>query len=424
MEYTKELLADKRVQIKMNITHAEWEEHVQNAYEKTKAKYKVQGFRNGKVPRKVIEKTYGETVFFDEAINDCFYKHYDDIIKKEQIEPVGNPSLDVEKLDKDGAIFVITTVIYPEVKLGEYKGLEIEKPEVKVTAAEVNGAIKDVQNKSARLVAVEREAKKNDTVIIDFLGKKDGVAFAGGEGKNFELVLGSGMFIPGFEDQLVGIKAGESRKINVTFPTDYPAEDLAGKECTFDCDCHEVREKVLPELDDEFAQNVSEFDTFDEYKKSVKADLLKQKQLNAEQEYTSKLLEKITDNATIDIPQKLVDDQIEMTIAQFDERLRAQGLNFDDYVKYMNTTIDAFRKSREEDARKTVKTRLVIEEIIKQEKIQLQIDEFNAELERQASFSGIDVEEYRKSLSNEMIGNMANNMLMNKLFDFLKANNK
>ena len=423
MEYTKELLADKKVKFTINLTFAEWEDHVQKAYEKTKSKYKVQGFRSGKAPRRVIENAYGPAVFFDDALNDCFYEYYNEVLAKENIEPIGNPNLDVEKLDENGVVLVLTTAVYPEVMLGDYKGLTVEKEAIKVSAAEVNGAIKDMQEKSARMVAKEGEAKNGNTVVIDFLGKKDGIAFAGGEGKNYELVLGSGTFIPGFEDQLVGIKAGESRTINVTFPKEYPAEDLAGADCTFDVDCHEVREKILPELNDEFARNVSEFDTMDEYKKSVKKDLLAQKTRKSEQEAQSKLLEMICENASVEIPQELVDEQVNDYIRQFDSRLKSQGLNFEDYVKYMNTTVEDFKKSREEDAKKTVKTRLVLEEIIKKEKIGLEANELDAEIERQAAFSGISAEEFKKSVDQNMLNSMANNMVINKLLDFLEKNN-
>jgi trigger factor len=423
MKYTKELLADKKLKFKIELSSEEWDKQVDKAYESTKSKYRVQGFRNGKAPRRVIENAYGKEVFYDEALNNCFYEYYNEVLTKEKVEPVGNPHLDVEKLDDSGVTLVITTAIYPEVKLGDYKGLTIEKEEIKVTAAEVNGAIKDMQEKSARMVVVNREAKNGDTVIIDFVGKKDGKAFDGGAGKGYELVLGSGTFIPGFEEQLVGIKGGESRVLDVTFPKDYPAEELANAPCTFDVDCKEVREKVLPELNDEFAKNVSEYDTLDEYKKSVKADIKKQKEQKAEQDAQTKLLEKICDNATVEIPEEMVAEQVDEFINQFDKRLKSQGLDLDGYVKYMNTTIDALKKSREDDARKTVKTRLVLEEIIKAENIKLEKEDVDAEIEKQAKFSGLSAEEFKKSVDEELLNQIANNLVINKLLTFLKSNN-
>lgn len=423
MEYTKELLADKKVKFTINLSSKEWEDAVENAYNETKNRYKVQGFRAGKAPRRVIENAYGKSVFYDEALNDCFYKYYNEVLNTEKIEPVGNPKLDVEKLDEKGVTLTITTAVYPEVKLGAYKDIKIAKEDVKVTASEVNGAIKDMQEKSARMVKVDRPAKNGDEVIIDFVGKKDGVAFDGGTAKGYELKLGSGAFIPGFEDQLVGIKAGENKTINVTFPKDYPAEELADKPRTFDVECHEVREKVLPKLDDEFAKNVSEFDTLDEYKKSVKEEITKQKQQKADQDAQAKLLETISDNAVVDIPQEMIEEQANDFIKDFSQRLESQGLKLDDYVKYMNTTVEKLKESRMEDAKKTVKTRLVLEAILKAEKISLEKEELDKEIERQAKFSGVSVEEFKKTISEPLMGQIANNIVINKLLDFLKKNN-
>lgn len=423
MKYTKELLADKKVKVKIEISAEEWSEQLNKAYETTKSKYKVQGFRAGKAPRRVIENAYGKEVFYDEAINNCYYQYFEEVVMTEKLEPVGMPNLDVEKLDDTGITLIVTTAVYPEVKLGEYKGLNIEKDAVKVSAAEVNGAIKDMQQKSSRLVKVERAAKNGDTVTIDFLGKKDGVAFEGGEGKGYELKLGSGTFIPGFEEALVGIKTGEEKVIDVTFPAEYPAENLAGKPCTFDIKCHEIRETVLPELNDEFAQNVSEFDTLEDYKKSVKKDLLAKKEREAEQQAQEKLLQAVCDNAQVDIPQVMVEEQIDEFIKSFDQRLQAQGLNLKDYLAYTNSNMSDLRNSRQEDAKKTVKTRLVLEAIIKAEDIKVTKEDIDAEFEKQAKFSGITADEFKKSVNEQFLNQIVNNLVINKLLDFLKSNN-
>lgn len=423
MEYTKEILADKQVKLTIKLTAEEWKNALTEAYEETKGKYRVEGFRAGKAPRKVIEKAYGDTVFFDEALNDSAYKYYNEVLGKEKLETVGNPKMDVEKIDDSGVTLSITTAVYPEIKLGDYKGLKIEKEAVKVAEAEINGSIKAMQEKSARMVKVERVAKNGDTVIIDFVGKKDGVAFDGGTAKGYELVLGSGSFIPGFEEGLVGVKAGDKKVLDVKFPAEYPAKELADKPCTFEVECHEVREKVLPKLDDEFAKNVSEFDTLADYKKSVEDDLKKQKELKAEQEVEQKLLEKIADNAVVDIPQVMIDDQADEFIHDFSDRLASQGLKLDDYVKYMNTTVDALKKQRMEDAKKTVKTRLVLEAIIKQEKIGLEKAEVDAEVEKLAKQNGVKIEDFKKTLNEQLLGQIANNIVITKLLDFLKKNN-
>ena len=423
MEYTKEVLADKKVKITLKITKEEWDKALQEAYEHTKQKYRVQGFRTGKAPRRVIEKEYGDTVFYDEALNNCFYAYYDEALRKEQLTTVGNPRLDVDKIDETGVTMTVTTEVYPEVELGAYTGLTIEKPEIKVSAAEVNAEVEMMREKASRMVVVEREAKNGDTLVIDFVGKKDGVAFNGGTAKGYELKLGSGTFIPGFEDQLVGSKAGEEKLVEVTFPAEYPAEDLAGKPCTFEVTVHEVREKILPELDDEFAKNVSEFDTLEEYKKSVKEQLKKEKQTKAEQEAEEKLLEKITENSKVEIPEVMVHEQAHEFVHQFAHQLEHQGLNINDYVKYMNTTIEDLEKSRMDDARKTVKTMLVLEAVMKKEGISLEKEELEKAIKEQAELNGVDVEEFKKTVHEHYLNQIASNIVLNKLFDFLKKNN-
>ena len=423
MEYTKEVLADKKIKFTVKMTAEDWAQALENAYNATKGKYRVQGFRAGKAPRKVIEKEYGDTVFYDEALNESFYRYYNQILVDEKLEVVGEPKVGVEKIESEGVTLTITVEPYPEVKLGAYTGLTIEKEEVKVSAAEVNGTIKEMQEKAGRMVVVDREAKEGDTLTIDFVGKKDGVEFQGGLAKGYELKLGSGTFIPGFEDQLVGTKAGDEKVLNVVFPKDYPAEELADKPCTFDVTVHEVREKVLPELDDEFAKNVSEFDTMEEYKKSVKEQLKKKKEQEAEQKAEEKLLEVITDNAEVEVPEVMIEEQAEAFVHDFAHRLEHQGLNIDDYVKYMNTTVDALKKSRLDDAKKTVRTRLVLEAIMDKEGIKIEKEELEKAIADHAKFNGMEVEEFKKTVHDHYLNDIANNLLIGKLFDFLKKNN-
>ena len=423
MEYTKEVLADKKIKFTVKMTAEDWAQALENAYNATKGKYRVQGFRAGKAPRKVIEKEYGDTVFYDEALNESFYRYYNQILVDEKLEVVGEPKVGVEKIESAGVTLTITVEPYPEVKLGAYTGLTIEKEEVKVSAAEVNGTIKEMQEKAGRMVVVDREAKEGDTLTIDFVGKKDGVEFQGGSAKGYELKLGSGTFIPGFEDQLVGTKAGDEKVLNVVFPKDYPAEELADKPCTFDVTVHEVREKVLPELDDEFAKNVSEFDTMEEYKKSVKEQLKKKKEQEAEQKAEEKLLEVIADNAEVEVPEVMIEEQAEAFVHDFAHRLEHQGLNIDDYVKYMNTTVDALKKSRLDDAKKTVRTRLVLEAIMDKEGIKIEKEELEKAIADHAKFNGMEVEEFKKTVHDHYLNDIANNLLIGKLFDFLKKNN-
>ena len=423
MNYTKEILQDKHAKITITLDAKEWENAIEDAYQKTKGKYKVQGFRPGKAPRRVIEKEYGEAVFFDDALNDSFYKYYNEVLDKEKLEVVGYPSVNIEKLDKDGLVMTATTALYPEVKLGQYKGLEIEKEKAKVTAAEVDGAIKNMLERSARMVKVERPAKLGDEVLIDFVGKKDGVAFNGGEAKGYQLLLGSETFIPGFEDQLVGAAAGEDKVLNVTFPENYPAKDLAGAPCTFDVKVNEVREKVLPKLDDEFAKNVSEFDTLEEYKNSVKEDLLKQKEHEIEHKTEDKLIQKIVENATVEIPEEMLDEEAEHYVHDLEHRLAHQGLRLEDYVKYMNTTVEKLKEDGRKNADKTVKTRLVLDAIVKAEDIKLEQKDIDDAVKAQAERNGVDFEDFKKTVDEHMLGHLANDIIVDKLLTLLKKEN-
>ena len=423
MNYTKEILQDKHAKITITLDAKEWEDALEKAYQETKNKYRVQGFRPGKAPRRVVEKEYGQAVFYDDALNDSFYRYYNEALEKEKLEVVGYPTVNVEKLDADGVVMTATTALYPEVKLGQYKGLEIQKEQAKVTQAEVDGAIKNMLDRSARMVKVDRPAKNGDEVLIDFVGKKDGVAFDGGTAKGYQLMLGSGTFIPGFEEQLEGAKAGEERNVNVTFPENYPAKDLAGATCVFEVKVNEVREKILPELNDEFAKNVSEFDTLEEYKKSVKEDLLKQKEHELEHKLEDKLIETIVGNTQIDIPQEMLDEEAEHYVHDLEHRLSHQGLSLEDYVKYMNTTVDKLKEEGRKNADKTVKTRLVLDAIIKAENITLEQADIDNAIKEQAEKNGIDFDEYKKTVDEHMLGHLANDIVVEKLFALLKKEN-
>lgn len=424
MKYTKELLKGE-VKFEISLSKEEWQEEINHAYEHTKSKYRVEGFRAGKAPRKVIEKQYGIGVFYDEALNHCFYEYYDEVLSKEKdVEIIGNPSVDIKKIDEDGLVLVVKQSLKPEVTLGEYKNLEIEKPEVKVSAKEVNAEIAKMQEKSSRMVKVDREVKNGDTVVMDFSGSVNGKKFDGGTATNFELEIGSGRFIPGFEEQIVGMKAGEHRDITVKFPEEYPAEELKGKDSVFAIDLHEVREKVLPELNDEFAQNVSEFDTLEEYKKDVKKQLLAKKKQQAEYELEEKMIEEISNNASVEIPEVMIDEQVEEFIHDFEHRLSHQGLRLSDYLSYMGTSLEDLKKSRREDAMKTCKTRLALEAIIKAEDIKVEPEELDQSIAVHAGYAKQDVEEFKKSLNQHQLSHIVNEVLINKLLKFLKqANN-
>lgn len=423
MNYTKELTS-KDVKFEITLSKEEWQTEIDHVYEHMKGKFKVEGFRNGKAPRKVIEKQYGEAVFYDEALNHCFYEYYEEVLSNEKdVEIIGNPRVDIKKIDSDGLILVVTQALKPEVKLGQYKDLELEKPEIKVSAKEVNDELKKIQEKSARMVKVEREVKNGDTAVIDFSGSVNGKKFDGGTAKDYELVIGSGSFIPGFEEQIIGMKAGETKNITVKFPEEYPAEELKGKDSVFEIVLHEVREKVLPSLDDEFAKNISEFDTLDEYKKDLKKQLLKDKQQNANYKLEEKMIETITNNAEVEIPEIMVDEQVNEFINDFEHRLSHQGLKLADYLSYTGQTIDELKKSRHDDALKTCKTRLVLGEIIKAEKITVEDADLEQGIALHASYMGQTVEEFKKNIDEHELSHIANEVLINKLMKFLKTAN-
>lgn len=423
MNYSKELKKDS-VKFEISLNKDEWQEEINHAYIHTKAKYKVEGFRAGKAPRKVIEKNYGATVFYDEAINHCFYEYYDEVLSKEpDLEVIGNPAVNIKKISEDELVLEVTHALKPEVKLGQYKGLVIEKPEVKVSAKEVNEKIEAMQEKSARFVKVDREVRNGDTVVIDFSGSLNGVKFEGGTASNYELKIGSGTFIPGFEEQIIGMKSGEKKDINVKFPKDYPAEELKDKDVVFAIDLHEVREKVLPELNDEFAQNISEFNTLEEYKKDLKAQILAEKKQRAEYETEEKMIEMISNNSTVEIPEIMIEEQVDAFIHDFEHRLAYQGMNLDIYLQYTGSTLEQLKESRKEDAKKTCKTRLTLEAIVKAENIKVEDSDIDKEIVVRASYAKKDIEDFKKNLTQHELSHIINDILINKLLKFLKKEN-
>lgn len=425
MKYTKKELKDKRVEVKLTLDNKEWEEAVDAAYEKNKGKYNVQGFRKGKAPRKVLEKTYGASLFYDDAIDGCFYRYYFEVLSKEKtLEPVAMPEVSIDKVSPEGLEMTLVITNKPGVELGDYKGIEIEKAEVKVTKAEVDHELKHMLEHHVKFVEVEREIKLGDTATIDFSGSVDGVKFDGGTATDFDLEIGSHSFIDTFEDQLIGLKKGDKKDVVVTFPKDYHEASLKGKKSVFEVAIKGVKEKQYPELNDTFASEVSEFETLKELTDDTKKKMVEAKKKQLEAETENKLIEKIVDNAKVEVPQVMVDQQVEDYIKDFEYRLSYQGLSLQGYLQYANTTIEELKKSRQEDAKKTVKTRLVLEEIIKKENIVVTDKDLEEKFNENNKDKKKTIEEIKKTLGQEQLNYFENSLLLNKLMAFLKENNK
>ncbi len=425
MKYTKKILEDKRIEATLSIDKKEWEDAITEAYNKNKGKYTVQGFRAGHAPRKVIEKNYGDTVFFDDAINNCFYKYYFDFLAKEKdIEPVAMPEITVNKIDENGLELGLKITNKPEVTLGTYKGLTIAKDEVSVSVGEIEHELLHLRESRVKFEDVKRPVQSGDMAKIDFSGSIDGVKFEGGTATDFDLEIGSKSFIDTFEDQLIGLKIGDKKDVLVTFPENYQEEKFKGKKAVFEVTIKAIKEKHLPELNDAFADEVSEFSTLEELKESTKKKLLENKTKEEKSKRENKMIDLIVDSSKAEIPEVMVEAQIEDFIHDFEHRLSHQGLTLDGYLKFSNMTLETLKSSRLEDSRKTVKTRLVLEKIIENEKITVtekdleeKYNEFNKDGKKKS------IAEIKKLMGEEQFNYFENSLLLNKLMKFLTSNN-
>ena len=395
-----EKLEKSRVALTIETSAEEFEAAVNKAYLKMRGKINVPGFRVGKAPRKIIEKMYGAEVFYEEAVNIILPDAYEAAVKEQELEVVGYPQVELESCTKDGVVFKCTVAVYPEVKLGQYKGLEAPKAEVKVVAADVNARLKEMADRNSRLVSVERAVKKGDTADIDFEGFDNGVAFDGGKGENFDLEIGSGSFVPGFEDQLIGMKAGEEKDIDITFPENYTPE-LAGKPVVFHVKVNEVKEKQVPAIDDEFAKDVSEFDTLKDLKADIKKKLTTERTESAQRAFEDVLMAKVAEGIEADIPEEMVELQAERMMEQFKQQLASQGIPFDQYLKMTNTAEADFRKQAQGPAADQVKMDLAVEAIIKAEGLEASDEDVESEMKSVAEKYGMDLDAVKKYLRPE-----------------------
>ena len=395
-----EKLEKSRVALTIEASAEEFEAAVNKAYLKMRGKINVPGFRVGKAPRKIIEKMYGAEVFYEEAVNIILPDAYEDAVKEQGLETVGYPQVELESCTKDGVVFKCTVAVYPEVKLGQYKGLEAPKAEVKVAAADVNARLKEMADRNSRLVSVERAVKKGDTADIDFEGFDNGVAFDGGKGENFDLEIGSGSFVPGFEEQLIGMKAGEEKDIDITFPENYTPE-LAGKPVVFHVKVNEVKVKEVPAIDDEFAKDVSEFDTLKDLKADIKKKMTAERTEAAQRAFEDVLMAKVAEGVEADIPQEMVELQAERMMEQFKQQLASQGIPFDQYLQMTGTTEADFRKQADGPAAEQVKMDLAVEAIIKAEGLDASDEDVENEMKSVAEKYGMDLDTVKKYLRPE-----------------------
>ena len=380
------------VEIEFTMDKEQFNLELDKAFKANAKKFNVPGFRKGMVPRAVVEKTYGEGVLYEFVIENTVDDAYRTAVVENQLDIVSRPELDIKQIGKDkDFIFVVTVCVKPEAKVKDYKGIEVKKVSTRVLKKDVDEELERIREKNARIVSVEdknRALKNGDISVIDFEGFVDGVAFEGGKGENFELTIGSGQFIPGFEDQMVGMKAGEERDINVKFPEEYHAADLAGKDATFKVKLHEIKEKILPELDDEFAKDVSEFDTLEDYKKDLNKTIKERKENSAKAEKEQEALDKFVEKVEVVIPDGMVDEEIEKMVEEMNANLQYQGMNIDMYLQYMGLTLDQYKAQMRESATKRIKLNLGLEAVAKTEKVEVTDEEIDAKIKELAAQYG------------------------------------
>ncbi len=396
-------LENSLVELTIEVKGEEFKKAVDAAFKKNIAKITVPGFRKGKAPRKVVERMYGEGVFFEDAVNALYPDAYDAAVKEADLKVVARPEIEITEVDAEGFSFKAVVTVKPEVTVKEYKGLKATKTVYTVTESEVKAELERLQKQNERTIVVERESKDGDTVNINFDGSVDGVHFDGGKGENYDLVLGSNSFIPGFEPQLVGKKAGEDVKVEVTFPEEYHAEELKGKAAIFDCHINEVKETEVPELDDEFAKDVSEFDTLADLKKDIKKKIKERKDAQSANELDNALIDALLEQTEVAIPEAMIQAAVDNKVAEFEQRLAGSGLNMQMYLQYTGMDEAAFRKGFEEDAEKQTKVRLALEKVVELAGVVVAEEDIEKEYSDIAAAYGMPVDQVKMYLPKEDI---------------------
>lgn len=407
-----------KYELEIAVDKENFQDAVSKVYHKNVSKMNVPGFRRGKAPRSIVEKYYGKGVFYEDAVNMLYPEAYENAVKESGIEPVSRADVEVVKLDDDGFVFKAKVTVKPEVEVGEYKGLKATKKVKAVTDADVDGEVERVRNRNARLITVEdRPAQKGDIAVIDYDGSIDGVPFQGGKAEKQNLELGSGQFIEGFEDQVVGHKAGDEFSVNVTFPQDYGAKELAGKAAVFQVKLHEIQKRELPAVDDEFAKDVSEFDTLAEYKDDIRHHLEERYDHEAQDDVENQLIDQVISGMKAEIPEVMYENSVDSFVTDFDYRLQSQGLNLQTYLKYTGMEMDAFRKTFREQAERQVKVRLALEKIADLEHFEATDADMEKELKKLADQYHIDVEKAKKAIREK---DVKADIVVNKAVDLIR----
>lgn len=421
MSLQVEKMEKNMAKLTIEVSAEDLEKAMQSAYQKAKGRISIPGFRKGKAPRKMIEQMYGKGIFLEDAVNALIPEHYSKALSECELEIVSQPQIDVTQMEPGKAlIFTAEVAVKPEVTLGEYKGVEVPKAEIEVTEEEIEAAIKREQEKNSRTITVEdRAAEEGDIVTIDFEGFVDGEAFEGGKGEDYPLTLGSHTFIPGFEEQLVGAKTGEHIEVNVTFPEEYQAKELAGKAAVFQCDVKKIEAKELPELNDDFAKDVSEFDTLAEYKEDVKKNLTENKEKEALRAKEDAAIEKIIENAEMEIPEAMLDTQCRQMMDDFGRRMQSQGLSMEQYFQFTGQTAEKMMEDMKPQALKRIQTRLVLEKIVEVENIQPTEEEVNEEISKMAAMYKMEADKLKELVGEREMEQMKKDMAVQKAVTFV-----
>ena len=425
MSVKVEKLENSMAKLTIEVDASELEKAIEKAYHKNKNKISVPGFRKGKVPRQMIEKMYGKEVFYEDAANELIPNAYSKAYDECGEEIVSSPEIDVVQIEAGKPfIFTATVALKPEIKLGKYKGVKVAKVDTAVTDDEVMAVIEKERENSARSISVERPVKDKDETVIDFEGFVDGVAFEGGKGENYPLTIGSGAFIPGFEEQLIGAEIGKEVEVKVTFPEDYQADDLKGKEAVFKCTVKEVKEKELPELDDEFASEVSEYDTFDEYKAATVKNLEEKKAEDAKNKKEDEVIEAIIKASEIEIPAAMLDTQKRQMIQDFAQNIQQSGLSMEQYFQFTGLTAEKLMEQVEPNAKKRIESRLVLEGVVKAENIEASEEDFNKELERMAENYHMELDKIKEMMDDNSKKQIMEDLAIQKAVEFVVENAK